>query len=146
MADMNITIDIDQAEDEVLLSLNGTLNPEYHDGTEHEFGKGKTHEFDTEIDPDNIFFKDDLSSCKYYSHVCASINFKNGINIIHLNARSMNTNFKQIESYIHTFEIEFDIIAISETWNDPTTLHYDLPKYNSFQVCREDARGGGVAI
>ena len=59
----------------------------------------------------------------------------------------MNTNFKQIESYIHTFEIEFDIIAISETWNDPTTLqYYDLPKYNSFQVCREDAREGGVAI
>ena len=59
---MNNTIDIDQAEDEVLLSLNGTLNPEYHDGNEHEFGKGKTHEFDTEIDPDNIFFKDDSSN------------------------------------------------------------------------------------
>ena len=59
----------------------------------------------------------------------------------------MNTDFKQIESYIHTFEIEFDIIAISETWNDPTTLqYYELPKYNSFQVCREDAIGGGVAI
>ena len=81
------------------------MNPEYHDGNEHEFGKGKTHEFDTEIDPDNIFLKNDLSSCKYYSHVCASINFKNGITIIHLSARSMNTNFKQIENYINTFEI-----------------------------------------
>ena len=147
MADMNNTIDINQAENEILLSLNGTLIPEYHDGNEHEFDPGKTHAFETEINPDNIFFRDDLSSCKYYSHLCASINSKNGINIIHFNARSMDTNFKQIESYIHTFEIEFDIIAISETWNDPTTLrYYELPKYNSFQVCREDARGGGVAL
>ena len=29
--------------------------PEYHDGNEHEFDPGKTHEFETEIDPDNIF-------------------------------------------------------------------------------------------
>ena len=105
MADMNNTIDINQAKTEILLSLNGTLIPEYVDGNEHEFDPGKTHEFETEIDPDNIFFRDDLSSCKYYSHLCASINSKNGINIIHLNARSINTNFKQIEIDIHTFEI-----------------------------------------
>ena len=57
MADMNNTIDINQAENEILLSFNGnvTLIPEYHDGNEHEFDPGKTHEFETEIDPDNIF-------------------------------------------------------------------------------------------
>ena len=52
MADMNNTIDINQAENEILLSLNGTLIP---DGNEHEFDPGKTHKFETEIDPDNIF-------------------------------------------------------------------------------------------
>ena len=55
MADMNNTNDINQAENEILLSLNGTLIPEYHDGNEHVFGPGKTHEFETEINPDNIF-------------------------------------------------------------------------------------------
>ena len=55
MADMNNTIDINQAGNEILLSLNGTLIPEYHDGNEHVFGPGKTHEFETEIDPDKFF-------------------------------------------------------------------------------------------
>ncbi len=32
-----------------------TLIPEYHDGNEHVFGPRKTHEFETEIYPDNIF-------------------------------------------------------------------------------------------
>ena len=54
MADMNNTIDINQAESEILLSLNETLITKYHDGNEHVFGPGKTHEFETEIDPDNI--------------------------------------------------------------------------------------------
>ena len=44
MADMNNTIDINQAENDILLSLNGTLIPEYDDGNEHEFYPGKTYE------------------------------------------------------------------------------------------------------
>ncbi len=41
---MNNTIDINQAENDILLSLNGTLIPEYDDGNEHEFYPGKTYE------------------------------------------------------------------------------------------------------
>ncbi len=55
MADMNNTIAIYQAENEILLSLNGNLIPEYHYGNEHEFDPEKTHVFETEIDLDNIF-------------------------------------------------------------------------------------------
>ncbi len=41
----------------------------------------------------------------------------------------------------------FDVITISETWNDPTTMEpYNIPMYNVFHVCRENAKGGGVAI
>ena len=41
----------------------------------------------------------------------------------------------------------FDVITILETWNDPTTMEpYNIPTYNVFHVCRENAKGGGVAI
>ena len=81
-----------------------TLIPEYHDGNEHVFGPRKTHEFETEIYPDNICLGM-IYPLASITNIHASINSKNGINIIHFNARSMNTNFKQIERYIPTFEI-----------------------------------------
>ena len=34
-----------------------------------------------------------------------------------------------------SFEVMLDVITISETWNDPTTLEpYNIPMYNVFHV------------
>ena len=99
------------------------------------------------IDPNyNYFFNRNLLSCNYYYKPT----FKTGkdcLKIVHFNARSLNANFTQIESYISSFEVMFDVIIISETWNDPTTLKpYNIPMYNVFHVCRENAKGGAVDI
>ena len=39
-----------------------------------------------------------------------------GIYFIHLNARSLNSNFREIDDYLSSLNYKFDIIAISETW------------------------------
>ena len=97
------------------------------------------------IDPNNYFFNRNLSSCNYYSKPTFKTD-KDCLKIVHFNARSLNANLTQIESYISSFEVMFDVITISETWNDPTTLKpYNIPMYNVFPVCRENAKGGGVA-
>ena len=61
-----------------------------------------------------MFLNND-SSCKYYSQISPSINAIDYPNIIHFHARSLNANFKQIESNIHTLNRLFDVITISET-------------------------------
>ena len=63
---------------------------------------------------------------------------------MHFNARSLNANFKQIESYIHTLNTVFDVITLSESRSEATTLQqYNLPVKNVFQVYREHSRRGG---
>ena len=65
--------------------------------------------------------------------------------MIHFNARSLYTSFNEIENFRKL--LQFDIIAISETWlNKDTTLYYNFDCYDAFSVVRENKRGGGVAI
>ena len=40
---------------------------------------------------------------------------KDCLKLVHFNARSLNANFTQIESYISSFEVMLDVITISET-------------------------------
>ena len=98
------------------------------------------------IDPINYF----LIGIYHHATIILSQHLKlvkDCLKIVHFNDRSLNANFTQIESYISSFKVMFDVKHRSETWNDPTTLElYNIPMYNVFHVCRENAKGGGVAI
>ena len=79
--------------------------------------------------------------------------FKNvsGLSNVHFNARSLNGNCENIENFLKTTNREFDVIAISETWQNDSSvnsvkLNNFLSDYLSFSVSRTNQRGGGVSI
>ena len=69
------------------------------------------------------------------------------MSFIHFNARSLKTNFHKIKDYILELNINFDIIAITETWIEPNLISdFNINNYDAFHITRGTRRGGGVAI
>ena len=67
----------------------------------------------------NNLFTNIFPDSKYYPGNVFSTSSKSlapGIYFIHLNARSLNSNFKEIDHYLSSLNYKFNIIAISETW------------------------------
>ena len=90
-----------------------------------------------------------IFSCKYYSGNYFNDNqiSINCLSFIHLNARSLNSNFKEIEDYLSSLNHKFDIIAISETWaNESNEQTFTFHGYDAFHTVRKNKRGGGVAL
>ena len=87
---------------------------------------------------------------KYYSgHVLntSSKPLTPGISFIHLNARSLNSNFREIDDYLSSLNYKFDIIAISETWvSEPEHNKFNINGYDVYHTNRKNKRGGGVAL
>ena len=87
---------------------------------------------------------------KYYSgHVfnTSSKPLTPGISFIHLNARSLNSNFREIDDYLSSLNYKFDIIAISETWvSEPEHNKFNINGYDVYHTNRKNMRGGGVAL
>ena len=66
--------------------------------------------------------------------------------MFHLNIRSIPEHFIKLTSYIHSLNIAFKIIGISETWLKPFHTNYIIPNYNIEKDIRVNNRGGGVSI
>ena len=56
-----------------------------------------------------------------------------GVSFIHLNARSLNSNFRQIEDYLKSLDYRptFDVIAVSETWMSHNSNNFNIPGYQA---------------
>lgn len=70
-----------------------------------------------------------------------------GLNIVHFNARSLNS--EKMDIVRNTFELSpVDVICVSETWfrYNVSSVHYDINDYKLFRSDRVDRKGGGVAI
>ena len=67
--------------------------------------------------------------------------------IIHINIRSLQKNFHQLENLLYDFNSAPDLIALSETWHDNSSFFKPkLPNYD-FVCCTSSCnRAGGVAI
>ena len=106
------------------------------------------------IDLDLCFYNSidfDLSHCNYYDEdgFIQIINKMNTINqlfsLCHFNIRSMKHNLSQFEIYMKSLELNFCIIALSETWlQDDTCELYCLDGYDLFEKHRTSRQGGGV--
>ena len=66
--------------------------------------------------------------------------------MFHLNIRSIPEHFIELTSYIHSLNIAFKIIGISETWLKPFHTNYIIPNYNIEKDIRVNNRGGGVSL
>ena len=76
-------------------------------------------------------------------------NFKDnsGINLLHINARSVVSSSQGIESLLSNIAGTLTAIAISETWlSNAMQDSYFIPGYNFVTNCRTDGGGGGVGI
>ena len=70
-----------------------------------------------------------------------------GIYFINLNARSLNSNFREIDDYLSSLNYQFDIIAISETWvSEPEHNKFNINGYDVYHTNRKNKRRGGVAL
>ena len=77
-------------------------------------------DFDNNIDTDNNVYNDIESKCKYYTDNQFDTNMQDigllGLSIIHFNARSLNAIFVKMYDYLIGLSLNFDVIAIYETW------------------------------
>ena len=131
-----------------IATVNDTCNTHTANFTNYSDYNICDHELD--LDPDNNFLAQQAGNCKYYTDEVFSeeSNFTDRISIIHLNCRSIKSNFDSINQYLHKIKSNFDVIALSETWlsiyNDLN--HFKISNYIMYNTCRSDRCGGGVAL
>ena len=135
-------MDDDDDDDENSSVLLNQMSLDYHDCNENDFRSC--------IDPEvNLINKIKTESLYYDDEtLCKTLKKDKGLSIVHFNARSLNSNFGNIESYISQLECVFDIITISETWFSEKTHAgvFNIAGYELHYVSRNNGRGGGVAI
>ena len=110
----------------------------------------------SDIDPDLQYYHNQYQSnisCDYYledsfNKRISSLNIdKRSFSLIHSNIRSIPKNLKRLEHYLDNLDLEFSIIALSETWlKDHSVDLYDLNGYSSEHNYRKSRSGGGVSL
>jgi len=103
-------------------------------------------DFDQEINPDNNFYNNITTKCKYYSeHDLKFINNTTQLSIIHINTRSLLSKLDEINEILRA--TQFDIIAITETWlNEINSCNATINGYQAVHKVRNSGKGGGVSI
>ena len=105
-----------------------------------------------DADPDVNFFSNVQPTLQsnYFSEHSFNARFSNSnthLTLFHLNIRSMPANFSSLELYLSSLKLEFDVIALSETWlNAHNRDVFPLPGYAMESRIREERIGGGVSI
>ena len=68
------------------------------------------------------------------------------LSILHLNIRSVPLHFSEFLCYLDTLDLEFKIIALSETGINNHHVVYNITHYNLEMDHRQKRRGGGVSL
>ena len=128
------------------LNINSKLYEIYNKCTEFNFksfsSTDYTHfDFENDVDPENNFYNNIDINCNNYYTDCQfkeNITKVNGVSLIHFNARGLNKNLNEINSYLSQLNYYFDVIAISETGVKEHCIdNFDLDGYNVQHVCRK---------
>ena len=78
---------------------------------------------------------------------CPIINNDFELRILSLNARSLNKCFLDLQLFLDSSKITFNVIAITETWLDENNENlFPMTNYSLFKANRNSKRGGGIAI
>lgn len=67
-------------------------------------------------------------------------------NICHLNCQSIRNKGDDIDAFFSSFDREFHLIMLSETWYDTNSVPWCPPNYQCFTASRTSCRGGGISI
>ena len=112
-------------------------------------GKNHTGHSSPSTDPDiNYLQNNNNIISNYFDETMFNNRFSKSANlsIIHLNIRSIPLHFSKFVSFLDTIDIEFKIIALSETAINSTHISYNIPNYNMELDYRKKKRGGGVSL
>ena len=96
--------------------------------------------------------QENVSNCKYYDlneikPLNKLIN-KSSLSLFHLNTCSLSKNFEDLEYLLDSTNLNFDVIAISETRitkNKAQINHIDLTNY-SYEHCPTESSAGGTLL
>ena len=105
-------------------------------------------DFQSCIDPD-INLIPHATTCNYYDQdqFLDKFKFNRDMKLLHISARSLKKNISNIHQYLELTGDSFSVIGITETWlkdiNDPLIK---IPCYSMEGFCRQNKRGGGVAL
>ena len=80
--------------------------------------------YDDKIDPDKDFFNSIKLNCEYYTDANFSKNVTKikSFSIVHFNCRSIRKNVDAMVDVLINMNYEFDVIAVSDTWEDIYTI------------------------
>jgi len=123
------------------------------------FGKSKTLKDD--ICKNNTFFNNTASVCD--NSVLKELEFayciddefnrmykcESGIefSVFHMNIRSLNKNHRGLLLFLHSLNLDFDVIVLSEIWNYNLEFYHNIfVNYNFHFVVSETSKVGGVGI
>ena len=95
-----------------------------------------------------ILILNNISKAEYYDETIFNQSFRKTSNfsLIHLNIRSVPLHFTEFMSYLDTLDIDFKIIAFSETAINSSHINYNIPNYNVEINFRNKKKGGGVSL
>lgn len=104
-----------------------------------------------DLDPDSNFYPDS-NCCNYYIEDQFNEMFRqrdhegNNFSILHLNIRSLQSNFNNLTDFLSNLDIKFSIIGITETWLQDAVHSVDIDGYNFIHKHRSNRSGGGVGL
>ena len=98
--------------------------------------------------PDFNYLHYNNINSEYYNEQKNNSEFGNNLNfsLMHLNIRSVPLHFTEFLCYLDTLDIEFKMIALSETAINSTHTNYNIPRYNCEMDFRSKGKGGGVSL
>ena len=117
------------------------------------FTDNKEYFLTDKADPDDNLYKHLSMNSLFYTEEQFKHNFVvsteglTNFSIIHFNCRSLASNFSKLKNSIKALGLQFDVIALSETWlsNDDSD-NFNINGYTTFPCSRVNKKGGGVAL
>ena len=72
---------------------------------------------------------------------------KNHLSLLRCNIRSIPHNLDHFTNFLNWIDIEFSVLAFSETWIQPHNEQcYNVIGYNAEHNCRLNKAGGGISL
>ena len=108
-----------------------------------------------DIDPDIQFYNEINHPSKNISKYFLEDSFNQdlegdnleNLSMFHVNIRSFQNKFSDLDCYLSLLKTKFKIIGISETWISESNYGlYEFDNYSHIAMYRNDKRGGGVSI
>ena len=109
------------------------------------YNEYKACEYGENIDPDNNYYANFNIWCDYYTgqEFTSKFSKTEGLSIVHINCRSIRSNFGAFKAYLSSLERE-----MHESWLDvkDESTDFEIENYNMLRIDRKTKRGGGVML